>query len=333
MALSEVVESLDIQLDPTVISLRGQLASTTDPIKLQRVDQRLSQAIAKGDTFVHKGMHDFLRTAKELCIDIGPWAADWYVYSVISKALKANAEALHSLFPDRHHNDKAYLIKILQRVHIRKTEYDARSIIRGCSPKFNDFVAFLLHEKRECETRGEVFSGIVFITRRDGALALSELLKHHPCTTAFFSIGTLLGSSESNKRNAFLDITRSLLPEKQLAVLSDFRIGDKNLVVSTAVAEEGIDIQACCSVFRWDLPQNMVSWAQSRGRARRKQSSFILMFEDGGAHEQKIREWEGLERQMIQKYNEDRRRQRALISKQQDNDEDEDLEFKIEPTG
>ncbi|OCB90323.1 hypothetical protein A7U60_g2499 [Sanghuangporus baumii] len=333
MALSVVVHSLDIQTDPTVISLYHQLASTTDPIKLKRVDQRLSQAIEKGDTFVHKGMHDFLRTAKELCIDIGPWAADWYVYSVINKALRADADAVHSLFPDRHHNEKAYLIKVLQRVQVRNAEYDAKTIVRGCSPKLNDFIAFVLHERRECEARGEIFSGIVFITRRDGALALSEILKHHPCTSAFFSVGTLLGGSESNKRNAFLDITRSLLPEKQASVLSGFRIGEKNLVVSTAVAEEGIDIQACCSVFRWDLPQNMVSWAQSRGRARRKQSSFILMFEDGGCHEQEIKKWEALEHQMVQKYNEVRQRRNAKTRKENENDDDENLEFKIESTG
>ena len=210
-ALSEIVESLDIQDDPTVILLRHQLSVTTDPVKLKRIDQRLSQAIDKRDTFVHKGMRDFLRTAKELCIDIGPWGADWYVYTVINKALRSNADAIHLLFTERHHNEKTYLINILKSIKISNVSYDVTSLFRGCSNKANEFIAFLLNEKRECEARGEIFSGIVFITRRDGALALSELLRHHPCTSGSYSIGTLLGNSESNKRNAFLDITRTLL--------------------------------------------------------------------------------------------------------------------------
>lgn len=332
MALSQVVETLDIQSDPSVAALRRQLTNTTDPIKVKRIDQRLSEAIVKKDTFVNKGMRDFLRTAKELCNDIGIWAADWYVYNVINKALRANADALHLLFAERHHSEKMFLINVLRSVKLTQIAYDLATITRGCSPKANDFIAFLLHEKRQWEEQKEVFSGIIFITRRDGALALSELLRNHPCTAGSFSIGTLLGSSESNKRNSFLDITRSLLSETQSEVLNSFRIGEKNLVISTAVAEEGIDIQTCCSVFRWDLPQNMVSFAQSRGRARRKDSSFVLMFEDGGCHAELIRKWEVLEQQMIRKYNEDRKRLTTILPDEEDDEEDENLEYKVEST-
>lgn len=334
VALSQVVGSLDIQVDPTVISLRRQLTNTIDPTKIKRIDQRLSDAIIKKDTFVNKGMRDFLRTAKELCNDIGSWAGDWYVYNVINKALRSNADALHLLFAERHHNEKIFLINVLRSVKLTDVAYDRATIVRGCSPKANDFIAFLVHEKGQWETQEEVFSGIVFITRRDGALALSEVLRHHPCTAGFFSIGTLLGSSESNKRNSFLDIARSLLTETQSEVLNAFRIGEKNLVISTAVAEEGIDIQTCCSVFRWDLPQNMVSLAQSRGRARRKKSSFVLMFEDGGFHAELIRKWEAQEQQMIRKYNEDRKRLTTLFSdeEEKEDDDDDDLEFKVEST-
>ncbi|KAH8112986.1 hypothetical protein DFH11DRAFT_1689807 [Phellopilus nigrolimitatus] len=252
--------------------------------KAKRIDQRLSLAIDKGDTFVHKGMRDFLRTAKELCVDLGPWAANWYVINVVNKALKGGADALHLLFSARHHNEKAYLQNILRRIELTEVSYDPNDIARECSSKANELIACLLREKEHSEAHGEPYSGLVFVTRRDGVLALSEVLANHPLTRDVFNIGILLGSSESTKRNAFLDITRMLLPQKQRDVLAEFRIGEKNLVISTAVAEEGIDIQACGSVIRWDPPQNMVSWAQSRGRARRKQSSFVLMFENGGCH-------------------------------------------------
>ncbi|XP_077222093.1 endoribonuclease Dicer homolog 4-like [Tasmannia lanceolata] len=41
-----------------------------------------------------------------------------------------------------------------------------------------------------------------------------------------------------------------------------------NLLVATNVAEEGLDIQTCCLVVRFDLPESVTSFIQSRGRAR-----------------------------------------------------------------
>jgi len=86
--------------------------------------------------------------------------------------------------------------------------------------------------------------------------------------------------------------------ESQEDTLADFKDGEKNLIVATAVAEEGIDIQACGSVIRWDPPQNMASWAQSRGRARKKRSTFTMMFEEGSKQQADIARWEEIERQM-----------------------------------
>jgi endoribonuclease Dicer len=138
-------------------------------------------------------------------------------------------------------------------------------------------------------------------------LALAEVLSCHPLTKDIFSIGTLLGSSESTYRPAFLDITRQLLRQPQADTLTDFRTGEKDLIVSTAVAEEGIDIQACGSVVRWDPPSNMTSWAQSRGRARRKKSSFILLFPHGPGYEMEVLKWQTLQKQMEDLYNDSRR--------------------------
>ena len=72
-----------------------------------------------------------------------------------------------------------------------------------------------------------------------------------------------------------MDITRNLVKESQENTLADVKIGKKNVIVSTLVAEE-----ACCSVIRWDPPLNMASWAQSRGRARKKCSTFTVMFDE-----------------------------------------------------
>lgn len=50
-----------------------------------------------------------------------------------------------------------------------------------------------------------------------------------------------------------------------------------NLLVATKVGEEGLDIQTCCLVIRFDLPETLASFIQSRGRARMPQSEYAFL--------------------------------------------------------
>jgi endoribonuclease Dicer len=160
-------------------------------------------------------------------------------------------------------------------------------------------------------------------------IALAEVLSCHPLTKDVFRIGTLVGSSDYARRTTPLDITRGLPKNKQADTLRDFRTGEKNLIISTSVAEEGIDVQACGCVTRWDLPSNMASWAQSRGRARRQRSTFILMFptHDGWSdYESVLQKWQESERQMTRLYNSSRKAPGMMIW---DDGEDEDSDEMI----
>ena len=51
--------------------------------------------------------------------------------------------------------------------------------------------------------------------------------------------------------------------KKQDEVLEKFRGGKLNLVVSTSVLEEGVDVPKCNLVIRFDFPQNFRSYIQS----------------------------------------------------------------------
>lgn len=53
------------------------------------------------------------------------------------------------------------------------------------------------------------------------------------------------------------------------------------MLCATQVAEEGLDFQACNLVIRFDAIQTYKGYIQSRGRARKKDSEFIVMIEHG----------------------------------------------------
>ena len=68
-------------------------------------------------------------------------------------------------------------------------------------------------------------------------------------------------------------------------------------MVATNALEEGIDVQACNIVVCFDLPKNVRSFIQRRGRARHARSLFALMFEEQDS-QAKLHEWEELEREL-----------------------------------
>ncbi|EIW59400.1 P-loop containing nucleoside triphosphate hydrolase protein [Trametes versicolor FP-101664 SS1] len=330
-SLQTVIDALDIENDPYVKSLRSRLAKLRPTDDRHRLDQQLSKAIDKEDTFTHKGLRDFARAAAEICVELGPWAADWYVAKVIERA-KVAANPYNNIMSAWQEKEKRYLLSIISKVNVTTPPSDVDKIVSGVSPKVRALVDSLVVEEGLFRSRDEDYSGLIFVTRRDTVLALAELLQRIPETAQLFRIGCLLGSSSSFKRHSFLDITRNILDESQADTLRDFKIGDKNLIVSTSVAEEGIDIQACGSVIRFDPPPNIVAWAQSRGRARRKRSSFIIMFEETGP--QKVKEWEATERQMMLAYNDPRRD--AIVPVDEDDafdDMDGYVEFEVASTG
>ncbi|GJS07430.1 endoribonuclease Dicer homolog 2 [Tanacetum coccineum] len=54
----------------------------------------------------------------------------------------------------------------------------------------------------------------------------------------------------------------------QNKIVDEFREGKVNIIVATSILEEGLDVQSCNLVIRFDLSSTVCSFIQSRGRAR-----------------------------------------------------------------
>eukprot|EP00981_Chlorochromonas_danica_P004718 scaffold954_cov173-Ochromonas_danica.AAC.4 len=67
----------------------------------------------------------------------------------------------------------------------------------------------------------------------------------------------------------------------QLRSLAKFKSGEVNIVFATDVMEEGLDLQACKYVINFDLPLNVKSFIQRKGRSRADNSMMISLVSYG----------------------------------------------------
>ncbi|RXH94164.1 hypothetical protein DVH24_023848 [Malus domestica] len=77
------------------------------------------------------------------------------------------------------------------------------------------------------------------------------------------------------------DFRAIVFVERVVSALVLPKVVSVTLLVATSVAEEGLDIRQCNVVIRFDLAKTVLAYIQSRGRARKPGSDYILMVERG----------------------------------------------------
>ncbi|KAJ2862089.1 Dicer-like protein 1, partial [Coemansia erecta] len=118
--------------------------------------------------------------------------------------------------------------------------------------------------------------GIVFAHRRLTAVLLVYIISRIS-EFSFITADVLLGVSQKSSSSVDRPIRAGSMRAANNLTLADFAKGRINLLFATQVAEEGVDIQPCNLVIRFDMPQTATSLIQSRGRARMANSLFIIM--------------------------------------------------------
>eukprot|EP00171_Calliarthron_tuberculosum_P007145 IDg7145t1 len=117
------------------------------------------------------------------------------------------------------------------------------------------------------------FRGILFVQQRITTHILEHFVKSDVLLAERFTPTCVYAAA--TPATVTLSVSRSET-DRRLAM---FGSGAANLLIATAVAEEGMDIPTANCVIRFDAVLHTVSLVQGRGRARQQDSSLIVLSE------------------------------------------------------
>ncbi|CAB41233.2 dicer [Schizosaccharomyces pombe] len=136
------------------------------------------------------------------------------------------------------------------------------------STDVTDKVFKLLELLKATYRKSDSVRTVIFVERKATAFTLSLFMKtlNLPNIRAHSFIGH--GPSDQGEF--------SMTFRRQKDTLHKFKTGKYNVLIATAVAEEGIDVPSCNLVIRFNICRTVTQYVQSRGRARAMASKFLI---------------------------------------------------------
>ncbi|MGH0156588.1 UNVERIFIED_CONTAM: hypothetical protein FKN15_031759 [Acipenser sinensis] len=118
--------------------------------------------------------------------------------------------------------------------------------------------------------------GILFTKTRTSTHCLNDWIRTNvKLREAGIKPSPLTGAGFSNQAG-------HMTQRQQQETIQRFRDGELNLLISTSVAEEGLDIRQCNLVVRYGLLTNDIATKQAQGRARAEDSVYSVVAQSGG---------------------------------------------------
>uniref|UniRef100_A0AAR2JU10 RNA helicase n=1 Tax=Pygocentrus nattereri TaxID=42514 RepID=A0AAR2JU10_PYGNA len=137
------------------------------------------------------------------------------------------------------------------------------------NPKLAQLQRTLVEQFQDRNSRG-----ILFSKTREGTRCLYDWVCANPALQSVDIRAAILTGAGNGANH----MTQS----GQKETIYRFRVGDLNLLISTSVAEEGLDIPECNVVVRYGLLTNEIAQQQASGRARAMDSVYSVVAWAGG---------------------------------------------------
>ncbi|KAG8673566.1 Dicer-like protein 2 [Fusarium poae] len=285
-ALQSEYRAMDITKDPSLTKTRQLIA------KGQKTGPEILSFLMKQETFSQKQLKALWNKSKDILGELGPWAADRYISELVNIFLQRVDSPPPPTLKDAWTNeDRTYLAGHMRQI-AASPHQPKLPTTHNLANKTNKLIQELLKADEDAV-------GIVFVRSRAVANVLCSLLKEHPEVQKRYRVGSIVGTSATKvrKQNIY-----EYMPGSSTETLRDFKSGAINLLVSTSVLEEGIDVAACNLVICFDETTTLKSHIQRRGRARKKKSKMIVLVKSTSG----VREWDSLEAEMKSRYEQER---------------------------
>ena len=310
--LEFIVSGIDIHKDPQTIALRDSDS--------RHAKAKLQDFLKKQSTPALKDMKSLLRFCLDIQENLGNWACEMFLKACIEKTQANVARGLDFVASEVSAINKNIFIAsqlqpLYENVQLPTSDLSA---VDSVSAKVTALLEFLQKSYRP-ELRC-----LIFVKTRPTAWSLADVVNRHPLTEDRYQAFSFVGVSNPSHQEVF-DFADLRIQHDNL---ESFRRGELNICVATSVLEEGIDVPAMNLVICFDEPQNFRSFVQSRGRARQKESQFVIF----PVTADKLSKWQTLEGEM----REECQKSLDAIEERQntENIEEEDGEvFRIASTG
>ncbi|CAO3669359.1 unnamed protein product [Rhizopus stolonifer] len=207
---------------------------------------------------------------KDILYQLGPWSCDIMWKTMLTDLERRMARQTQDL-------EREALID--EDLALKETHELIDTIESPRNPNIHDITQFspkiakLIQVVSFLVDNFEQFCGIIFVERRHTAIALQKLIDSLDSLSKI-RCGILIGHGSSDEGDVQMTF------KEQNKVIQKFRSGQLNILIATNVAEEGLDIQPCNFVIRFDFFNTLIAYIQSRGRARCKDSKYLIMIED-----------------------------------------------------
>ncbi|CAO1392992.1 unnamed protein product [Diamesa serratosioi] len=149
-------------------------------------------------------------------------------------------------------------------------------ILKNLSSKMKTMIG-ILKTKFTNPDRIRNYQSLVFVKRRFSAKCLYWVVKNYAELDCEFPIVPDFVVGVNSELPEQIENVDSDYSSKQ--ALNRFRDHETNVIFTSSVLEEGIDLQMCNLVFMFDKPDTFRTYLQTKGRARVRNSDYIVLLE------------------------------------------------------